>query len=244
MRRTLLFSAALIALALPAAAQSQDRFRLVIDGGAIINAESFGQDFTLTKNVESTPVTTELTRETGGFVEAGGRVRVLPSLWVGVLGFAASSKAEGTLTAGVPHPFYFNQRREVSGDLSSLDHSESGVHVEVAYAVPLGDSTEVQVFGGPSYFNVTQTVVTDFTYSDSYPYDTAQFQSATTTDASESGLGFNVGGEVTWRLSRSLQVGGLIRYSQVTVTLSPAPGNDVELRGGGLNLGAAVRVGF
>jgi hypothetical protein len=244
MRRTLLLAAALVALALPAAAQSDDRFRLVIDGGAIINTQSFGQDFTLTKNVESTPVTTELKRNTGGFVEAGGRVRVLPSLWVGVLGFAASSKAEGTLTAQVPHPFYFDQRREIAGDPGSLDYSESGAHIEIAYAAPIGDSTEMQIFGGPSYFSVTQTAVTDFTFSDSYPFDSAQFQSATTTDAKESGLGFNVGGEVTWRLSRSLQVGGLIRYSQATMTLSPAPGNDVEIRAGGINLGAAVRVGF
>jgi hypothetical protein len=236
-----------VAFAVPAAAQtrsSQESFRLVIDGGATINPQSFGQDFTLTKNVESTPVTIDMKPAAGGFIEAGGRVRVGRSLWLGAVGFASSGSADGTLTAEVPHPFYFNRRREISGDLTGLSHSESGAHVEVAYAIQTRISPEIQIFGGPSYFKVKQTLVTDFTFTDSYPYDTARFGSATTTEASSGAWGFNVGGEVTWRLGRSLLVGGLVRYSLANVTLSPSLGNDVDLQAGGIDLGAAVRVAF
>jgi hypothetical protein len=49
---------------------------------------------------------------------------------------------------------------------------------------------------------------------------------------------------VTWRLGRSLLVGGLVRYSLANVTLSPSSGNDVDMHAGGIDIGAAVRVGF
>jgi len=249
MRRglALVIGAAFFTFAAPAAAQtrsSSEWFRLVIDGGANVNPQSFSQDFTLTKNAESTPVTVDMKRATGGFIEAGARVRVAGSLWIGAVGFASSSTADGTLTAQVPHPFYFDQRRDISGDLTSLSHSESGAHVELAYAIQTGSSPEIQIFGGPSYFSVKQTLVTDFTYTDSFPYDTARFESATTTEASDGAFGFNVGGEVTWRLGRSLLVGGLVRYSLANVTLSPSSGNDVDMDAGGIDIGAAVRVGF
>jgi hypothetical protein len=116
--------------------------------------------------------------------------------------------------------------------------------VDLAYAIQTGSGPEIQIFGGPSYFSVKQTLVTDFTYTDSYPYDTARFDSATTTEATGGAWGFNVGGEVTWRLGRSLLVGGLVRYSVATVTLSPSAGNDVDLHAGGIDVGAAVRVAF
>ena len=246
-RVALAVSVAIVAFAVPAAAQtrsSTEWFRLVIDGGALVNPQSFSQDFALTKNAESTPVTIDMKPAAGGFIEAGARVRVTRSLWVGGVGFASSGTADGTLTAQVPHPFYFNRRREVSGDLASLSHSESGAHVDLAYAIQTGSGPEIQIFGGPSYFSVKQTLVTDFTYTDSYPYDTARFDSATTTEATGGAWGFNVGGEVTWRLGRSLLVGGLVRYSVATVTLSPSAGNDVDLHAGGIDVGAAVRVAF
>ena len=252
-RRALLLGIA-IAVAVPAAAQtrpapartrsSRESFRLVIDGGAIVNPQSFSQDFTLTRNAESTPVTVDLKPAAGGFIEAGGRVRVGRSLWLGAVGFASSGSADGTLTAEVPHPFYFNQRREITGEVPSLSHSETGAHVELAYAIPTRSSPEIQIFGGPSYFSVKQTLVTDFTYTDSYPYDTARFDSATTTKATGGAWGFNVGSEVTWRLGRSLLVGGLVRYSLANLTLSPSAGNDVDMHAGGIELGAAVRVAF
>ena len=245
-RLALVVGFAIVAFAVPAAAQtrSSEWFRLVIDGGAIVNPQSFSQDFTVTKNAESTPVTVDMKPGGGGFIEAGARVRVTRSLWVGAVGFASSGTADGTLTAQVPHPFYFNRRRDISGDMTSLSHSESGAHVDLAYAIQAGGSPEIQIFGGPSYFSVKQTLVTDFTYTDSYPYDTARFESAITSEATGAAFGFNVGGEVTWRLGRSLLVGGLVRYSLANVTLSPSAGNDVDMQAGGIDIGAAVRVGF
>jgi hypothetical protein len=246
-RLAIVAGAAIVAFAVPAAAQTRsppEWFRLVIDGGAIVNPQSFSQDFALTKNAESTPVTIDLKPAAGGFIDAGARVRVARSLWVGAVGFAATSKAEGILTAQVPHPFYFNKRREISGDLTNLSHTESGAHVDLAYAIQTGGGPEIQIFGGPSYFSVKQTLVTDFTFTDSYPYDTARFESATTTEATGGAFGLNLGGDVTWRLGRSLLVGGLVRYSFANVTLSPSAGNDVDMHAGGIDIGAAVRVAF
>ena len=100
---------------------------------------------------------------------------------------------------------------------------------------------QVTVFGGPSYIRVQQDLVTDVRYSESYPYDTATFASATTASVQKGGVGFNVGADATWKLGRSLRAGGLVRYSRADLTLSSASGNDVALRTGGMQVAGTLQ---
>jgi hypothetical protein len=232
------------AAASPAMAQTDPRVQLVLDGGAQVASGSFGQQFTLTRNVEDAPVTTDLNVGASGFIEAGARVRVAGPLLVGIVGFYTSGKADGSLAAQIPHPFYFEQRRAVSGDLSALKRTESGAHIELAYPVAATDAVVVTLFGGPSYINARQDLVTDLSYSESYPYDTATFTGVTTVTASKGALGFNAGGEVRWQATRTFGVAAIVRYAHAGITLSPAEGNVVALDAGALQIGAGVRIGF
>ena len=72
-----------------------DRVRFVVNGSAQIAPGSFGQRFTLTRNVEAAPVTTELSLAASGVFEAGARVRVARRLSVGVLGFVIVAAGGG-----------------------------------------------------------------------------------------------------------------------------------------------------
>jgi len=101
----------------PTAAPPDERVRIVIIGGGIFNTQTLEQQFTLRRNVEATPVSTELDPAAGGFVEVGGRIRIAPAVWVGATVFAMSASLSGTLDAQVPHPFYFGQPRDVSGEI-------------------------------------------------------------------------------------------------------------------------------
>lgn len=243
MRRTWVMVAALGFVAGTAQAQSE-RVRVVANAGAQAFPGSFGQRFTLTRNVESAPVTTDVSVATNGVFDAGVRVRVHRELSIGVVGFVASSRASGTIDAQVPHPFYFDQRRDVSGEVNGLTRKETGAHLELAVPLRRSDRGEVTLFGGPSYFNVEQELVTDLTYTESYPYDTAALDDTTSTAVKKGAPGFNLGLELARRVNRNAWVALMGRYSRGTVTLRAAEGNEVELHAGGVQLGVGLRLGF
>jgi hypothetical protein len=247
MRRSFVMAAAILVCVVNGAhAQTRavdDHVRVVVNGGGFVNPERFGQDFTIVKNVENALVTTDMKPGASGFVEVGARARITRALWIGVVGFTSSGSATGTLDAEVPHPFYFDQPRPVTGDLKRHTTSTTGAHVELVYAVPAGRNSEIAVFGGPSYISLEQQLVTDFTFTDSYPFDTADFEAETKATTSRDGVGFNVGADAMWRFGR-IWLGGIVRYSLVNLTLSPAAGNEVEMKAGGIQAGAGVRVGF
>src|SRR5207244_1268659 len=110
-------------------------------------------------------------------VAGGARVWKQLGVGVGVSRFSASTPA--TLTGTVPHPFFFNRLRSVTGSVAGLTREELAVHIQARGIVEAGPRFEVMVFGGPSFFQVKQAVVTDFTISESFPYDDATFRSAT-----------------------------------------------------------------
>ena len=222
-------------------APASGRVRILLSGGAQRSLASFHQSFTVTRNVEDEPVTSDLKVGMSGFFDAGVRIRVARRLSVGATGFSSPGLATGSVDAKVPHPFYFSQPRDVTGDLSGLMRKESGVHIDLAYPLAVSGRTEVMLFGGPSYIRAEQELVTNVAYDEVYPFDKATFTSATTAVAKMGAPGFNVGVDATWRLSRATRAGALVRYSRADLTLSPASGNDVSLRAGGLHVGGTLQ---
>ena len=97
---------------------------------------------------------------------------------------------------------------------------------------------------GVSVFSVTQGLVTDVVFTDAYPFDTATFASATTTSLSKTATGVNVGADITWKLSRNVGVGGLVRFAKASVTLAPSAGNSTTIDVGGVQVGGGVRFAF
>jgi hypothetical protein len=155
-----------------------------------------------------------------------------------------SRQVGAAVNAKIPHPFFFNQLRPISGDVTALQHKETGVHIYAMYFLPLSGKLGVAVFGGPSHFSVKQDFVNDIDYSAVYPYDTATFAGAPTANVSASLTGYNVGADVSWRLSKMFAVGGLIRFTGASKTLSVASGNDIDAKIGGLQTGAGLRIVF
>ena len=79
---------------------------------------------------------------------------------------------------------------------------------------------QVSVFGGPSFFQVDQDLVTGVRWTEAYPYDSVTFTSTMTETRSESGTGFNVGADVGYFMSRHFGVGGRVQYASGTVDLA------------------------
>jgi hypothetical protein len=86
--------------------------------------------------------------------------------------------------------------------------------------------------------------VTEVIYAESYPFDAASFVSAVTTGTSGTALGFNVGADLTWRFGQHFGLGGLLRFSRASTTLSVGPDNEVAAEAGGLHVESGLRLIF
>lgn len=175
-------------------------------------------------------------------VAVGGTLWRRLSLGVGVSRFTVSTPA--SVSASLPHPFFFNQHRPLSGDATGLTREELAVHLQIGGVFPVSTRLQVTVFGGPSFFQVKQDIVTDFTYTNNYPYNEAQFAAATTTSASASKMGFNAGGDVAFFFTRNVGLGATAQFSGVTVALLAAGGASQDVKVGGVKVGGGLRLRF
>jgi hypothetical protein len=171
-------------------------------------------------------------------VDAGAFVRVWKGLAAGVAFTAHSDTRDIAVDASLPHPFLFSSPRAIEGTVSG-DHEETGVHLQVAYILPLRGRLQAVVFGGPSFFTVKQSVVTAIQFSESYPYDTASFDGATVEVEEEQTTGFNVGADVAYYFSKNVGVGGIVRFTGATLNYSLG---DVDA--GGAMVGGGLRLRF
>lgn len=231
-------------LRVPAATQGPRwRTTIGINGGIQPTTGNESQTFKVQKNLEDAPVTTSLSPGTAQLIDIG--VGLMPArgrLGVNVNVALTSRQFGGNVSAQIPHPFFFNTLRPVSGSVSSLPESGLAVHIGAAYQIWTSTRFDLTGSAGPSFFRVTQDVVTDVTYTETYPYDTATFASAPSTRTTASAWGVNAGADLTWKLSRRLGVGALVRYAHGSVTLTPSAGNDVSANVGGLQLGGGLRL--
>jgi hypothetical protein len=216
---------------------------LLVNGGYQISSHDFEQVSTLRANVEDGSFTTDYDVKSGPSFDVAGGANVWRRLAVGVGVTRFSRSTPSTLTGSVPHPFFFDRLRSVSGDIAGLEREELAIHVDAIATVPIGARLQVMAFGGPSFFRVKQDMVSTFTWAETYPFDDASFSSATIVDADGSKLGFNVGADVGFFFSRQVGVGGTIRFSAATVEIDAAGGTH-DVKAGGVHAGGGLRLRF
>jgi hypothetical protein len=220
------------------------RLFVSIDGGIQATTNDFDDSASFTENAEQGQFSTAYTVDGGPALNIGGGALVWRRLGlrIGVSRFSRATPS--TLRGAVPHPFFFNRAREVSGSVTGLKRNELAVHVQAAGVFPAGNRLQVMVFGGPSFFRVKQGVVNDFSYTDAYPYDTATFASTDVTNTKESKVGFNAGADVAFFFTRQLGVGGIVQFAAATVDAPSAGDGALDMKAGGLQAGGGLRVRF
>jgi hypothetical protein len=175
--------------------------------------------------------------------EAGLQYRFLRHIGAAVSFAAASHDATLSLDTGLPHPLYFNQKRQVSGSSDSLSHKESAIHFDLVYTGRSG-SLEFAVFAGGSKIKVETDVVDHVEFSQAYPFDSATLTALPLKRLSDSPLGFNVGGSLYYGLGRKFWLGAQARFSRATAKLSPTAGQSIDLDAGGFEVAAGLRIYF
>jgi len=241
---TLVCMAAALASASTARAQTAPwRGFVSVNGGYQMTGNDFASTSTFRANVEDGSVTADYEVKGGPTFDVGGGVKLWRYIAVGV-GVTRLSGATGSaLNGSVPHPFFFNRPRPVTGDAVGLERSELAVHVQGQLIAPIGSRLQVTLFGGPSFFHVEQELVTGFTWSDTFPFDEASFSRATTSSATGSSVGFNAGADVAYFFTRYVGLGGVVQFSHGTVGLDFGESSP-QAKLGGVKAGGGLRVRF
>ncbi|MEP7306224.1 MAG: hypothetical protein ABJA98_11960 [Acidobacteriota bacterium] len=221
-----------------------DRGYVSVNGTYQASSNGFTAATTFTQNVEAGSLTATYSAVRPPVLDVGGWARVSRNVAVGAAVTWLSRAGEGTLTAAIPHPFLFNTPRTVTGTVADVPRRELALHTDVSWVVPIGRRVQVAIFGGPSFFQVKQRLVTDVNASSTYPFDTATFVGAVTADVSRSQVGFNAGVDVTTLVSKHVGVGAIVRYSRASVQLPVSAGQEVTIHAGGLQVGGGVRFRF
>ena len=234
--------AALVSASTARAQTSPARGFVFVNGGYQMIGNEFENTSTFPANVEDGSVTADYEVKGSPTFDVGVGVRLWRSLGVGVGVTRLSGSTASALSGSVPHPFYFNRPRSVTGDAVGLERNELAVHVQAQLLAPLGSRLQVTLFGGPSFFRVEQELVTSFNWSETYPFDDAGFNSATTSGAKGSSIGFNAGADVAY-FARHVGIGAVLQFSHATVALDLSESSP-EIKAGGTKAGGGLRVRF
>jgi opacity protein-like surface antigen len=246
MTRRLIIALSLLALASPLAHAQQPpapRGVVSINGGWQASDRTFSDSFSFDQYGEPGRVDVDYDAKAGPVFEGGLGVRLWKALGFGVSFSSYKDTSPATVTATVPHPFFFSRAREIEGTVNTK-REETTINAQIMAFVPAGARVLLVLSAGPSYMTVRQTLVSSVRWDESYPYDTATFRVADTLTPSESVTGFNAGADVIFRLGRSFGLGALVRYTQGKADLSPAEGRTITVDLGGLQAGGGIRLIF
>jgi hypothetical protein len=218
------------------------RVRVAVNAGAQLGSDDLVESFTIEKNTEPAPILVEASRTTFPAFDASMTVRAVGPIGLGVAVSYLSGETTGELTADLPHPFFFDQLRRVSGT-RSLERSEFVTHTNLAVLAEWS-RVEVILSGGASFFAVDQDVVSDVVYEEEYPFDSATFSSATVSRVSASKVGYNLGADLAWKIGRGWGVGGMVRFSRARIPLAVSGVDVGTLDAGGVQAAGGLRFAF
>jgi hypothetical protein len=194
--------------------------------------------------LEPTSITTDQAGARVPFVDAGLAIGVIGNLGVSVAVSNLSTRDDIPVAAGIPHPFHFDRPRPITGLAFGVRRAEVGVHTDLVYLAAVSDRIEIMFQGGATFFQVKQDLVSDVTFSEAYPFDTARFSRASTVQVTASKVGYNTGVDISWRMSRRWGIGGLVRYSRARVPFELDGVTAATVDIGGLQAAGGVRFAF
>ena len=232
------------ALLLPVTAAAQIGGWVGFNGAAQATATTFTDNVGFIEFHEDADFNADYAVDAGAVFDGGAGVRLANGIGFGVAVSRFERLDPVSLNARIPHPFFFDRPRSLTGSEPDLTRLETAVHVEVRWFQSVSDTVELAVFGGPTLFNVRQDLVTAIGYDHVYPYDEASLASATTTAASASTIGFHAGADVGFYFSETVGLGALVRYSGGSVDLPGEGGGMVPIDTGGFHIGGGLRLRF
>ena len=150
--------------AAPSSGDRDIRGFVTVGVGGQIASSDFSEAHSEPLNGEQKTWTANYALRSGVEFEIGGGWRIWSNLFAGATYTRFHDSRKADVTAEIPHPFFFNQPRHISGESSDLAHDENGGHISLTWLIPVGRRLEVGIFGGPSIINVSRQLVKDVEY--------------------------------------------------------------------------------
>lgn len=215
-----------------------------VDGGYQGTAADFRDSVAFELHAEEGQFDASYDVEPAPVIDVRTGFRLWRRLGAGVGMTRYNRQSAAGIEARLPHPFFFDRPRSIAGSGAELTREELGVHVQAIWMVSAGDRVTVAVFGGPSFFTVTQDLVQKVRFRESYPFDSAEFTGIRKQTRRERATGFNAGLDLGFFFSRHLGVGAVLRFSRASVNFSRADQDQISIDAGGLQGGGGLRLRF
>lgn len=223
------------------------RGALSINGGFQMATSSFSDSVRFDHALfgpEQGTVDTRYPGSDDAVLDIGGSVRVWRNLGVGTSLSWVTRETDADVAGKLPHPFWFDRPRSVSGTVTGLSRAETAVHVQALWVIPVGQSFAITLFGGPTWFNAAQDLVSDITFDQAYPFDAATYTGANIVERSAAAVGAHAGADVAYYFSERIGVGGMVRFSRGSVEFDSADGDIVASDVGGVHTSGGLRIRF
>lgn len=197
---------------------------------------------------ESSTLTSTSTFTSGSLFDVGVGLRVWKNMTVGGAYHQEQNDTDGQLTGSIPSPIFFNRPRSITETVSGLDRKEAATHLNIGWVLPFGEKLDVLVYGGPSFFRLTQEVVGEVRCcTEQGGAFTTVGVTPTIVERKSSISGYNVGLDATYIVwsndSIRLGGGGFVRFTGASATidmLTTSQPTDV----GGVQFGFGARLRF
>jgi len=220
-----------------------DRGYINVGWGVESGSSAMSDARTSTIYEETATVTSSSGFTSGSLFDVGAGLRIWKNLTVGAAYHQEQNDTEGTLTGSVPSPIFFNRPRTFTTTVPGLERKEKAVHAQLGWVFPIGDKFDAMIYGGPSFFRVEQTVVSDVTFTEG----ASVVATPTETVRKKSQTGYNVGTDITYIVWSNdnvrLGVGGFFRFATADVALQMLT-SEVETKVGGAQFGFGARFRF
>mgnify|MGYP001376350638 CR=1 FL=1 len=121
----------------------------------------------------------------------------------------ANTSSDGTVTATVPSPFFYHFPRTVTTVAQELANTQRAYHLHGHYWWALREDLRLTIFGGPSFFNGSQTFVSGITTKENgLTFNQVDIRSIVTEKITSSVKGFNAGLDLTYFGLKNLRLFG------------------------------------
>jgi len=174
--------------------------------------------------------------------EFGALVRILGPVGIVASAELFDSAPSASYRNRLPHPFFYDRLRELSGEQADLSWSERALHVDPVVSFDFGPRLSVDAFSGVSMFFTETELLDEILYEEVFPYDSVVSKGTTFHRMEARPLGYNLGVSTTLRLLGVLGMNFGLRYSRAEVRLDLAEGRKVQFNAGGLRFGAGLSI--
>ena len=218
--------------------QSTDRVFAGVSFGAQTKARTFTASGSQPLYDETATFESSVGIGSDRLIDISAGVRVWKNVALGAGWASYSDSGTATLNASIPDPLFFDTPHARSASEPGMEHDEQQINLSVYWLQPVTDRVDVSLYAGPTFFSVTQDLLTGITV----PSGGTTIGAVTKTTLDESTIGVHFGVDVRYLVLENVGAGAFVRYTSGKLDTTLVDGGSMDL--GGFQYGVGLRLRF